>query len=194
MRRGDRILVSYCDDAAITATPLGLFDSALYGGTTYVQQTSVYRTASDGENSWSFKLTTSSAISEIDPFWTPLPFKIWHDASGSKTLTMYFCSDDTGLKDNELFACVRWGDEASPTTYTTGEFLNTCANYGDELAAGSSAYLKTDATSWTGGAAYTKYKIEVSGINPAEPCWVTAEIGFATPSANLFVCPDLVLS
>ena len=189
-----RLTCEYCSDAELTATPLPLYHHEVYGGTCE-STASVYRDsgASDGENTYSYKLAGGANCSELNPVDCPHPFAIRHDASGSKTLTVYLGSDDSGLLDNEVWAEVSFGDEET-TTYATGEFVLTRPTYGNETAAGTSTYLKTDASSWTGAGPSTKYKIEVTGIDPEEPCWVTVKLFFATASKNLWACPKITLT
>jgi len=193
-QQGSYATIEYCGTAEITATPLPLYKQVAYGGTTE-STAAVYRDSAgnDGENSYSYKLTANANCSSLFPLELSHTLAIRHNASASKTLTIYMGSDDSGLYDNEVWAEVSFGDE-SATTYTTGTFVTTRPNFGAELAAGSSTYLKTDSATWTGSGPSTKYKLEITGVDPEEPCWVTVRIFFAAASQNLWVCPKIELT
>jgi len=191
IKRGDHIRAKFCAVGALSKTPLGLYDSVAYGLTHGKQQTSVYRTGSDGENSWAYDLYTNASANRLDIGWLPQTLSKWHDATGSKQLTIYLLSDDSGLTDDEVGARVRWNSESGTAD---GEWLSTFATYGDGKAAGTSPYLKTDSSTWTEpGGPYTKYKLVIPGINPTEPGWIFYDFGLAVPSTHLWICPDVSL-
>lgn len=126
----DSIILEYCSTAEVTATPIGLLNSGWFGGT-IAFDTATYRatSATDGENYYSIKFDGNSNCTALNYLKTPQSLSIWHDASASKTLTIYMGSDDSALTDEEVWAEVSWNDEAS-TTYATGEFLSTRQEYG----------------------------------------------------------------
>lgn len=137
------VTAEYCDDAAITATPLPLYMHEVYGGTCASTDNDIYLSGSDGENDYSYELVAGTNCSELTPVDCPHKFAIRHDASGAKTLTVKLASDDTGLLTNEVWIRVSYGDDAA-TTYTTGEFIDTRAKYGYEVGVEASGTFTTN--------------------------------------------------
>jgi len=187
------VRASCCDTGQLSGQPLGLSSAVTSVTSALSLVTDVYRTASDGSNSISYQIDTSAAAGSATPAYLINRLAIWHDATASKTLTIYLMSDVSDLDDGEIEARAYWPDEADPA-YPPGEYQSTLADYGSEAAAGTSPYLKTDTATWTGEGANTKYKFEIGGIAPKYPGWVLVDILFYLPSSTLWVCPDLALS
>lgn len=187
---GDHAISRYSSRGTISAMPLGLDEFRTSMGVVQFV-TAVYRSGSDGDKNYSLLFDGNSTCGVLNPLVCPLQLSLRHDASASKKLTLFLVSNQSDLKDSDFIARVSWGGEG---TDAQGVYVTTEANYGDEAAAGSSAYLKTDTASWTGSGFTTKYKLEIPSIGPTEPCSVMIELALMRASTKVWVCPDLDLT
>lgn len=192
------LLLNSGSETNLQIPPNGLcyYGSGTAGNITHDDTTSL-SASPDGTNLYSLKYTTLSTIAVGNPLELPTPLAIWHDASGSKTLTVNMGSGDSGLTDEDVYALVSFGDEtANPNTTYKGTFVDTRPTYGNAAAAGTSTYLKTASLTWGEGTVSTDYKFEITGINPAEPGYVYVRIGLTKhlSTSNLWVCPAITLT
>lgn len=197
------VVMEYCgyDSLSATPLPLNLNDSGdAPGFLTYAGSvtsiSSVYRTslgADDGEASrkWCYKIASNSNCASIWPVEIPHTFTKWHDASGSKKLTIAFVGP-SGLTDAEVYVRV---SKPHTSGYVHGTLVNTLAMYGLSSAAGTSTYLKTGTIGdWSGSGFTTAYEFQVTGINPSEPGVISATFGLIKDSTTVFVCPNMQLT
>lgn len=192
VRAGQRVCVQHSAVGTISATPLALvkLQELSSSGSTAEVDTANYRAGSDGENNYAIKVVTNTTVNITSPFQLIVPLAIRHDASASKTLKLFFGSSASDLEDDDLHLYIFSGAEGgSPTG--KGRLICTLPTFGNQAAAGTSTYLKTDGSSWTGSGAANKYRFEVSGINPVEPAVVEVLIWVNRPSITLYFCPKL---
>lgn len=183
--------VEFFFEECSTATDLSSRLTGLQKGsnrTGYVEHSSTdYRSGSDGSNQWSIKIDPYSATScnEGEYLESKLP-AIWHPAGGSKTLTI-FLSGPSGLTNGDVWVEVQSNSETSGC-HTPGKRSTTRGQFG------SYAALSSDSSSWTNGGT-SKYKIEVSGLNPTFPGQITGKICYAKSTSDpIFVCPNMTLA
>jgi hypothetical protein len=188
LRGGDKLRVEYSGPTGMLATPLGLNYYQDQAGTT-IGDTSVYRTATDGENYWSYKLVSVTTNIRSNPLYLVQPFLTWHRANGAKNLTIYFGSTDSALKDNDVVLTVSTNSRNTPA-WGKGYVINTQSGYGLNKAANSGTYLKSDSSTWTGSGPSTFYKIQVTGITCTEPGPMEAVISLHKENTTIWVCPN----
>ena len=153
---GINITTCYSDTTTLSAAPHGLFDvrqlaGAITKDTTYKLSSGA---ANDGTRDFSYKMTPVTTYCNMtDPLESP-PLRTWHDASGSKTLTVYVCSD-TAHDANEIWMEAAYNDAS---TSPVGDFATTKPDYG------ASATLSTTSSLWAGSPT-NQYKLELT-VNP----------------------------
>jgi len=191
---GDRFIAEYCAQGSVSDTPMSLNFGVTLGLTNALAQPTIYRTGYDGSRNWAYQMISNANCGLHRREFLPLEggMLIWHDASASKTLSVFVLCDNGSMTDDMFGVDVSYQDSANPA-YGTGEFLTTQPGYLGAVK-DTSTYLKSDGSSWYGGGGYYVYKFSVGGIAPKEPGWVTVRPWLAAASTNLWICPDMSLT
>lgn len=165
----------------------------LNNGHTSEFDTAVYRNASDSENSYSIKVVSSSSATMVNSAKIHQRLAVWHDGSGSKTLTVHMWGP-SGLYDDDVYAIVTYPDTAA-TAYQLGEVVSTFPA-GARAAAGTSTYLDNDSEGgeWSGSGGTTTYQIKVASIAPTNPGYVYVDLFVTKPSTTIWVDHAITLT
>ncbi len=139
--------------------------------------------ANDGDNDYSWKYAPTTTVGYHVPLWNRVPLTVWHDASGSKTLTVFLSSADSALTNKDV-----WMDVISPAEGTASYKNKFATTRGNPF---STTGLTSDSSTWTTGG-NTKYKLTAT-LNPVEPGPVIVRVSVAK-DADVFVDPELSLA
>ncbi len=139
--------------------------------------------ANDGDTDYSWKYAPSASVGYHVPLFNRIPLTVWHDATGSKTLTVFVSSSDSALTDKDV-----WMDVESPAEGTASYKMKRSTTRGNPF---STTALTSDSSTWTTGG-NTKYKMTAT-LNPVEPGPVIVRVNVAK-DADVFVDPELSLA
>lgn len=149
----------------------------------------IYYDASDGADSISWQLVSSSNCSYIYPLKAPSITYINKTLSAMQT-TVEIISDGVTFKDNEI-----WQITTSKTSSGSPLGVKNTADKADILAAG--ANQDTSTVSWTGVSGFgsqVKQKLVSGSFTPAEVGRIIVEVSLAKASSTVYVSPKVFAS
>ena len=141
--------------------------------------------ASDGKQTYSWSITTSSLASALVPFET-FEIPVWVDTTGAHTATIEMITDNVVLTNNDVVCEARYFAAA------TSPIVTIANGSADPLRVASN--LTVSSATWSGSFGTPKpHSISLS-FTTALPGYVRLKVLIRKPSLTLNVCPKVTLT
>ena len=141
--------------------------------------------ASDGKQTYSWSITTSSLASALVPFET-FEIPVWVDTTGAHTATIEMITDNVVLTNNDVVCEARYFAAA------TSPIVTIANGSADPLRVASN--LTVSSATWSGSFGTPKPQSISLSFTTALPGYVRLKVLIRKPSLTLNVCPKVTLT